>query len=194
MNENYYIPKFSPLHNKAWVISEPYGEYDDGGVHNGLDIIEYPYGSESDNVVIFSIVKSGTVLQVGTSESLGNFIRFYDNDTDYAFTYGHLKTVPNQRPGDSINIDTTFSYMGNTGLSYGRHLHIEARLVTKPVTVSKYESAPRTNPATYLGVVNASYRTLFRVYYWDGTEPPTPITRIHKSHFNWAIYGNKNKQ
>lgn len=82
--------------------------------HNGLDIaIEEGTGAKA--------VLSGIVVEVRTSDTLGNVIS-YRTVNGYKITYAHLKTAL-KKVGDFVNQGDIIAYTGNTGLSTGPHLH-----------------------------------------------------------------------
>lgn len=189
-------PTNSPFHNIEWLVTEPYGTYDNGGTHNGMDLTQYPYNSSDLTIPVYSICNNGYVFQTGYNESMGNFVRFKDNESNYAFTYMHL--VNNSivvKAGDTINYGSKIGIMGSTGNSTAPHLHIEARVMNTEPTPNNYVNSPRTSPSDYLGIVNLSYRQLWRVYYWEYGDTPTPPIKpikFIKSKFNWAIFGKRN--
>lgn len=185
-------PKNSPFHNLQWLVTEPYGTYDNGGTHNGMDLTQYPYNSNDSTIPVYSICNSGVIISTGKDSSRGNYVIFKDNESNYAFTYMHL--VDNSivvNAGDSINYGSKLGIMGSTGDSTALHLHVEARLMNTEPTYTNYMNSPRTSPSDYLGVVNLSYRQLWRVYYWEYGDTPTPPIKFIKSKFNWAIYGKR---
>lgn len=190
-------PINSPFHNLQWLITEPYGEYDNGGTHRGMDLAQYPYNSQDFTIPVYSISNNGRVLATGKDASRGNYVIFRDLDSNYAFTYMHL--LDNSivvSVGDTLTHASKIGIMGSTGNSTALHLHIEARDMSN---TDIYSNAPRTSPAPYLGVVNKSYRYYWAVYYWyyDGSDPEPPITpkpyEANKNTFPWFIIDRKNK-
>ena len=103
-----------------------------GSKHNGIDLVGAGY--TLDNVVAHS---DGTVVGIvnncnrNTSKTgeriYGNYVKIKHDNGMYTL-YAHLKygTVPvklNQR----VTKGTVLGYMGNTGYSFGAHLHFEVR-------------------------------------------------------------------
>ena len=84
--------------------------------HKGLDIV-------LKNEAIPSVM-DGTVSKVGKSSSAGNWISIKQTDGTTA-TYMHLAEMPSWSVGDTIAEGQTVGIMGNTGISTGRHLHIQ---------------------------------------------------------------------
>lgn len=116
------------LKNGKCEVSQKYK----GTRHNGIDLVGAGY--TLDNVVAHS---DGTVVGVvsncnrNTSKSgeriYGNFVKIKHDNGMYTF-YAHLKygsvTVSlNQR----VTKGQVLGYMGNTGYSFGAHLHFEVR-------------------------------------------------------------------
>lgn len=100
------------------------------GVHNGIDLVGT--GSTLDYIVAHS---DGTVVAVRkdcnatykTGSSYGNYVKIKHNN-GYRTLYAHLKygsvTV---KVGDKVKKGQVIGYMGNTGHSFGAHLHFEVR-------------------------------------------------------------------
>lgn len=103
-----------------------------GASHNGIDLVGAGY--TLDNVVAHS---DGTVVGIvsncnrntsKTGEKIyGNYVKIKHDNGMYTF-YAHLKygsvaVKLNQR----VTKGTVLGYMGNTGYSFGAHLHFEVR-------------------------------------------------------------------
>lgn len=186
-------PKNSPFHNLEWIISEPYGNYDSGGVHRGIDLVQYPYNDKDFTIPVYSISNNALVFQTGYNASMGNFVRFKEVNSNNAFTYMHLMDNSiNVKVGDKITFSSRLGIMGTTGNSTGLHLHIEMRTMNGS-TPSDYVNSPLSNPADFLGVVNKSYRNYWVVYYWEYNSPNPPIKWNKNSHFKWSLYRHKRK-
>lgn len=185
-------PKRSPFHNIVFLVTAAYGHYPNGGVHNGIDLAP-PNSAITGDVIIYSIVNSGYVFQTGYNESMGNFVRFKDNESNAAFTFMHLKdnsiTVS---VGDTLNLQTPLGIMGSTGNSTAPHLHIEERIMTGIVSPSEYVNSERTDPSVYLGIKNVYYGEEYIEYYYaDNIPPEPPVYLIGKSDFKWALFKRK---
>lgn len=117
-----------------------------GAKHNGIDLVGAGY--TLDNVVAHS---DGTVVGIvsncnrntsKTGEKIyGNYVKIKHDNGMYTF-YAHLKygTVSvklNQR----VTKGTVLGYMGNTGYSFGAHLHFEVR----------NENNVQIDPTSYVG-------------------------------------------
>ena len=103
------------------VISATFPSYPDGTTHSGIDI------AGNDGLKIRSS-GVGHVIYVGTdtSKGYGNHVVIQmDNGTQHWF--GHMKTTPYVKVGDSVNHQTILGIVGSTGNSTGSHVHWEIR-------------------------------------------------------------------
>ncbi|MBE4907034.1 peptidoglycan DD-metalloendopeptidase family protein [Bacillus luteolus] len=91
-----------------------------GSLHAGVDI-----ANRSANVPVVAAA-AGTVFRSYYSSSYGNvvFITHNINGQIYTTVYAHLESR-NVSEGQSVDKGTRIGYMGNTGRSYGKHLHFE---------------------------------------------------------------------
>ena len=69
-------------------------------------------------------VTNGTVTKVSSTGSYGNHLT-YKTDDGRCILMAHMKNKPNFKVGDTLKRGQTVGTMGNTGNSYGEHLHIE---------------------------------------------------------------------
>ena len=113
-------------------ITQPYRK----GVHNGIDIV----AKGQNNISLCDYVIShteGTVIKMErlynktdlTGHSYGNYI-LIKHPNNYFTLYAHLayKSIPsNIKIGSKIQKGQIIGYMGNTGHSFGAHLHFEVR-------------------------------------------------------------------
>ncbi len=96
-----------------------------GGFHRGLDMSNGdPY-----NTKIYPIA-NGTIkeISVDLNGALMVFIEHYDavNNKYYTSLYGHLSSFsPNIYETKFVTSDEYIGYMGNSGYSFGAHLHLE---------------------------------------------------------------------
>lgn len=102
-------------------VSATFPTYPDGTTHSGLDI------AGNDGLKIRSS-GVGHVIYVGTDTSTGygnHVVIQMDNGTQHWF--GHMKTTPYVKVGDSVNHQTILGIVGSTGNSTGPHVHWEIR-------------------------------------------------------------------
>ncbi len=110
--------------NKPYVITSDYGyrvdlELGINGFHKGIDISGTGYGSP-----IYA-AQTGTIISVGYNSTEGNYIHLRHNE-EYVTKYMHLSGFAS---GISVNTivgkGQVIGYMGNTGYSFGAHLHFQ---------------------------------------------------------------------
>ena len=89
------------------------------------------HGSQTDSLDLYSCC-DGTVVQVvvgvtGTSPALGNQVLIRRTSDGLYFRYCHLLNGSNNHlvVGQNVNTSTKIGVMGNTGKSFGTHLHFE---------------------------------------------------------------------
>lgn len=103
----------------AWPVigarlSSSYGQRW-GRLHKGIDLI-------SSNRTILA-ADEGKVIFAGKKEGYGNCI-IIDHKNGYETLYGHLSKIGVSK-GDVVQKGTKIGVMGNTGHSFGTHLHFE---------------------------------------------------------------------
>lgn len=121
------IPDIWPV---AGIISQPFssGALPDAR-HDGIDII-----AES-NALVMSAAK-GIVIQSGQDRDLGRFVKV-DHNHGVQTLYGHLSRSFVQA-GDHVEKGTSLGAVGNTGNSFGPHLHYEILVRGKSVDPEPY--------------------------------------------------------
>lgn len=111
---------------KGNVITQKYKK----GIHNGIDLVGTSYTldyivAHSDGIV--ANVRNNYKTTDKTGSSYGNFVLIKHNNGYYTL-YAHLKyNSVTVRVGDTVKQGQTIGYMGNTGHSFGAHLHFEVR-------------------------------------------------------------------
>ena len=135
----------SPFIGGEFRITSTYGNRVSNGVtsfHAGIDIV----GESSKRVCA---VSSGTVVvsQIVTDKTnptweWGNYVAVAGDDGKLVY-YCHL-SERSVRTGERILIGDEIGIEGNTGYSFGSHLHLEVREGVTPI-----------NAADYIGVANA---------------------------------------
>lgn len=105
-------------------ITSPYGARVLNGVkqfHPGIDI-----GCKQKDTLI-QAAYSGVIYQAGYSKTFGNRV-WVRNDNGLYAVYAHMKSINSRlKQGDKIEEGEIIGIMGNTGLSFGVHLHFELR-------------------------------------------------------------------
>ncbi|MDQ0161954.1 murein hydrolase activator EnvC family protein [Aeribacillus alveayuensis] len=119
-------------------VSSKFGPRD-GEFHDGIDI------AKSGTVPVYAAA-SGTVIRAYYSSSYGNvaFISHNINGQVYTTVYAHLNSL-GVSSGQKVSQGQFVGYMGNTGRSFGQHLHFEVH--KGPWNASKSNAI---NPLTVL--------------------------------------------
>ena len=125
--------------------------------HKGIDLVKYNH--ETCNVIAHT---EGKVVMIQTGQkndksaegtkSYGNFVKMIHPDGYYTL-YAHLKNVKVKK-GQQLKQGQIIGYMGNTGKSYGAHLHFEVRN-TKDT---------RINPTPYIDADLPYVKDTYQVY------------------------------
>ncbi|QIM21593.1 M23 family metallopeptidase [Phycicoccus sp. HDW14] len=104
-----------PIH--IWNISSGFG-WRWGKTHDGIDLAA-PTGTP-----LYAMSK-GTVIKAGWEDSFGNkvAIQYWDGSVIW---YGHMSRIDIQT-GDSVMPGDQVGLVGNTGHSFGSHLHFEVQ-------------------------------------------------------------------
>lgn len=131
-------------------------EYKDG--HNGIDIVREGYNL--DNIVAHS---DGTVVEVINNCNVntpddptnpGNMVKI-DHGNGYQTRYLHMAyNSVKVKVGDKVNKGQLIGYMGNTGNSFGAHLHFEV-----------IKDGIKTDPTDYLDSDFPVSKNTVNVYY-----------------------------
>lgn len=104
-----------------------------GSGHNGMDIAA-PRGTP----IVAS--RSGTVMVANDSDewgySWGYYVSIY-HDSTYSTLYAHMSSVA-VSAGQWVNKGDVIGYVGNTGYSFGNHLHFEIYQNQKRVDPQKF--------------------------------------------------------
>lgn len=119
-----------------YTVTSPFG-YRSLGYHRGIDISG---ANASGSLVVAGA--SGTVVEAGWSTGgYGNYV-IIDHGNGVETLYGHmLDNSLMVSAGDTVTKGQAIGRVGNTGYSFGAHLHFEVRI-----------NGNRYNPAPYLGL------------------------------------------
>lgn len=85
--------------------------------HQGIDIT-----SNKDRPIVAAA--AGTVQTAGPNGDYGNFVQI-NHPGGYVTRYAHMKQLPEVHAGDPVAQGQLLGYVGNTGHSFGAHLHFE---------------------------------------------------------------------
>lgn len=121
----------------------------------------------------------------------GNYVIYKDNNSDYAFLYGHMKNPTPYNEGDILGVNQQIGIEGTTGNSTGIHVHVEMenyvqngnRWIHRGQDPSAWGTVYL--PATdYMGFPNEAGISVI----YDGT--PIYFTKERKK-FPWVLYAEK---
>lgn len=139
---------FSPLPEGSFYVSSQYGEVRGDDTHNAIDYAApagTPIYSISDGVVA-DVANWCTEGDRNCAGGFGNrvYVRYTNGDgNNYYVIYAHMSSTANISVGQTISAGTLLGYVGNTGDSYGNHLHLEIR------TNGTGTDAKTENPGTF---------------------------------------------
>jgi len=124
-----------PVERKYTRISSPYGwrKWPAVEFHRGIDI---PGAAGSD---IYASL-GGTVVTAQYHYSYGNYV-VIDHGGGRATLYAHATKLM-VSVGDKVNQGDVIATIGNTGYSFGAHLHFEVRIDGKTVNPEEYVPVP----------------------------------------------------
>ena len=114
------------------------------GVHDGIDLVDKSKGYNAlCNISAHSdgeVVSSRNDCDGFENGSYGNYVKIKHKNGYYTL-YAHLKyNSVTVKTGDKVKTGEVIGYMGNTGYSFGGHLHFEVR----------NEKDEKINPTEYL--------------------------------------------
>lgn len=118
-----------PLPSGTWKVSSYWG---DGRGHKGIDLCA------NKNTAIFAVA-SGTVTKAGWNGDYGYCVKI-DHGNGYSTLYAHANKVC-VSVGQKVSQGDTIALVGNTGYSFGNHVHFEV-----------YQGSTRINPAPFIGL------------------------------------------
>ena len=88
-------------------------------------------------------IAEGVVIAATWHDSYGNYVMVNhgadENGNTYVSLYAHMQSPASVSVGQTVSKSDTLGYVGNTGYSFGNHLHLELRV-----------NNARTNPLNYV--------------------------------------------
>ena len=109
-----------------------------GGVDLGKNYATVPIIAHSGGTVVSCVTGQKNNKGSSGTASYGNYVKL-DHGDGYETLYAHLDTVKVQR-GQHVVCGEVIGTMGNTGNSYGAHLHFEVRKNGERIDPSPYLS------------------------------------------------------
>ena len=136
------------------------------GVHNGIDLVGPGY-----TLAYITAHSSGTVVAYRNNcngfenGSYGNYVKIKHDDGYYTL-YAHMAyDTVRVKTGDRVVKGQILGYMGNTGMSYGGHLHWEVRNQSD-VRIDPTPYLDANLPEAYDKDVNVYYRVKTQKHGW----------------------------
>ena len=133
----------SPFESYKYKVTSPYGQRTLNGAsqfHSGVDLV-------GDGTKAVCAVCDGTVLQsrIVTDKSnatwqWGNYVSVQATDGTVHY-YCHLDSRAVKK-GEKVKKGQRLGIMGNTGYSFGAHLHFEVRRNNKAINAAEYLGIP----------------------------------------------------
>ena len=105
-------------------LTTQFQEWTYGGYHRGIDIAST--GGRSIYGAPIVAADSGKVIKAGWNNSYGNCV-YIDHGGGYVTRYAHASSLAVIQ-GQTVTKGQTIAYVGNTGDSFGAHLHFEVIL------------------------------------------------------------------
>jgi murein DD-endopeptidase MepM/ murein hydrolase activator NlpD len=114
-------------YGNRWIVEEQQSDF-----HKGLDITQP--GCKGAEIIASA---GGTIIQAGNNyNGYGNCV-IIDHGNNMSTLYAHMNNTA-VSVGDVVDQGETIGYIGNTGNSYGYHLHFEVRIRGQHTDPTKY--------------------------------------------------------
>ena len=144
------------------TLNYGWSDFDGGYDHKGIDVVKQ--WGQSDTIIA---IEEGTVAEVRTNSvgfevgTFGNYV-LLKHDNGYSSLYAHLSRV-DVKKGQKVKKGQSLGYMGETGHSYGIHLHFEIGLNNQRINPYEYvfgnKVIPTNKPAAKPKPINKVERT-----------------------------------
>ena len=121
-----------PLENGQGTVSHKAGEVRSSHKHAGTDI------AATSGTAILAIADGEVLYTIASTGEKGYRSRGYCvviKHGNYFCVYQHMKSAPKVSKGEKVSQGKVIGYVGNTGESYGAHLHFE---------IAKYDTLKKT--------------------------------------------------
>ncbi|MEG3436390.1 peptidoglycan DD-metalloendopeptidase family protein [Pannus brasiliensis CCIBt3594] len=138
MERNGIFPWLMPTRGEGWISSRFGMRHLNGRtrMHTGVDVAAdkgTPVVAIRDGVII-ALVRHCKEGNYSCGGGYGNYVHIKHDDTGYESLYAHLdKVAEHLAVGKNVNPDEIIGTVGNTGHSFGSHLHFEIRKMGEPI-------------------------------------------------------------
>lgn len=139
--------------------------------HRAVDLVKYK--SQTEEIIAHS---AGTVVSLATGHknnkrstgtaSYGNYVKI-DHGNGYSTLYAHLEKVTVKK-GQVVKQGQVIGMMGNTGNSYGAHLHFEVRKDNTRIDPTPY--LEKDLPKPVLEEIHVKYKAYVKKWYGEVTD------------------------
>ena len=123
------------------TVTSEFGPRDPYPYHNGIDFAtgtNSPIGVMGAGTVTIAQTWDGSTTDPSSQQSLGNFVRV-SHGGDLYTDYAHMRDAPLVSVNDVIEQSKIIGYIGETGYSFGLHLHM-----------ATWEAGTRINPRDWM--------------------------------------------
>lgn len=146
----------SPFESNKYRLTSPYGQRTLNGLaqfHGGVDLV-----GEGGTAVCSVCEGTVVVSQIITDKSnrtweWGNYVAVQASDGAIIY-YCHLASRAVKK-GDKVKKGQRIGIMGNTGYSFGAHLHFEVRRNNKAINAADYLGIPNKTGTYNVRLLNA---------------------------------------
>lgn len=107
----------------TYVVTSRYGSRGTS-FHYGIDLDKYDSDLVNGTTNIIAS-GSGEVTRANWSSSFGYVVYIYHSNMNLTTVYAHMRENLQVSVGQQVSQGQTIGYMGNTGNSFGQHLHFE---------------------------------------------------------------------
>ena len=152
------------LESGMCIITQGYKK----GVHDGVDLVNT--NSKGDHILGWEVAHSDGVV-VSTRNnctgfekgSYGNYVKLRHDDGYYTL-YAHMAyNTVKVKVGDKVKKGQVLGYMGNTGYSFGGHLHFEVRN-SSDIRIDPTPYLDKDLPSNNEFIKGYDYQTLDNMY------------------------------
>ena len=146
----------SPFESYKYRVTSPYGQRILNGVsnfHGGVDLVGV--GSTAVCSVCDGIVLQSRIVTDKSNRTWewGNYVSVQASDGTVIF-YCHLASR-SVKSGDKVKRGQRIGIMGNTGYSFGAHLHFEVRRNNTAINAAEYLGIPNKTGQYNVRLMNA---------------------------------------
>lgn len=158
-NETYNVAKH--YQSGDWYFSSLFGEDRGDRKHRGIDISLPGARDKGENVLSFL---SGTVARKGYQKNGAGHYVVIKQDNGQEQKYFHLLDEPNVKKGQRVSAGQTIGKIGNTGNSFGEHLHVEfwenGNVLDPTPFLKSWANKAGNNTIDFLASIEDKFKTL----------------------------------